>query len=120
MGLGEIELSLDHARETGKALTAIDPEAVSVLSLIPLPNTPLGQAFEQGEFKVPDDVGMIAELREIVKHTDLSKGAFRSVHASNYLSIDARFPQDKEAVLKTLDEALAGNVELKPEWMRGL
>ncbi|MCP3925436.1 MAG: radical SAM protein [Desulfobacterales bacterium] len=120
MGLGQIELSLDHARETGIALTAIDPEAVSVLSLIPLPNTPLGQAFEKGEFKVPDDIGMIAELRELVKHTDLSRGAFRSVHASNYLSIDAKFPQDKERVLKTLDNALAGNVELKPEWMRGL
>lgn len=120
MGLGQVELSLDHARETGKALTAIDPEAVSVLSLIPLPNTPLGQAFAKGEFKVPDDIGMIAELREIVQYTDLSRGAFRSVHASNYLSIDARFPQDKEAVLKTLDDALAGKVALKPEWMRGL
>ena len=120
MGLGEVERSLDHARETGKALTAIDPEAVSVLSLIPLPNTPLGQAFDRGEFKVPDDIGMIAELRELVQYTDLSRGAFRSVHASNYLSIDARFPQDKAAVLKTLDGALAGNVALKPEWMRGL
>jgi radical SAM superfamily enzyme YgiQ (UPF0313 family) len=120
MGLGQVELSLDHARETGKALTAIDPEAVSVLSLIPLPNTPLGQAFAKGEFKVPDDIGMIAELRELVQYTDLSRGAFRSVHASNYLSIDARFPQDKEAVLKTLDDALAGKVALKPEWMRGL
>ncbi|MFC1670252.1 radical SAM protein [Spirochaetota bacterium] len=120
MGLGEIDLSLEHARETGKALTAIDPEAVSVLSLIPLSNTPLGQAFEKGEFKVPDDIGMIAELREIVRYTDLSRGAFRSVHASNYLSIDARFPQDKERVLQTLDNALAGDVELKPEWMRGL
>lgn len=120
MGLGEIELSLDHARETGKALTAIDPEAVSVLSLIPLPDTPIGKAFEKGEFKIPDDIGMISELRELVKNTDLSRGAFRSVHASNYLSIDARFPQDKEMVLKTLDNALAGNIELKPEWMRGL
>jgi radical SAM superfamily enzyme YgiQ (UPF0313 family) len=120
MGLGETGLSLEHARETGKALTAIDPEAVSVLSLIPLPNTPLGQAFEKGEFKVPDDIGMIAELRELVKNTDLTRGSFRSVHASNYLSIDARFPQDKESVLKTLDNAVAGDVELKPEWMRGL
>ncbi|MDY0132059.1 MAG: radical SAM protein [Desulforegulaceae bacterium] len=120
LGLGQIELSLDHARETGKALTAIDPEAVSVLSLIPLPNTPLGQAFEKGEFKIPDNLGMIAELRELVKHTKLSRGAFRSVHASNYLSINARFPQDKEKVLQTLDNALAGTIELKPEWMRRL
>jgi len=120
LGLGQIDLSLEHARETGKALTAIDPEAVSALSLIPLPNTPLGQAVEKGEYKVPDAIGMIAELRELVKYTDLTRGAFRSVHASNYLSVDARFPQDKPAVLETLDRALAGETDLKPEWMRGL
>ena len=120
LGLGQVDLSLAHARETGRALTAIDPEAVSVLSLMPLPNTPLGQAFEKGDYQIPDALGMIAELRELVKYTKLTRGAFRSVHASNYLSIDARFPQDKEAVLKTLDQTLAGNINLKPEWMRGL
>ncbi|MBF0234987.1 MAG: radical SAM protein [Desulfamplus sp.] len=120
LGLGQLDLSLDHARETGKALTAIDPEAVSALSLMPIPNTPLGQAFEQGTYQIPDALGMIKELRELVKHTDLTRGAFRSIHASNYLSVDARFPQDKEAVLKILDQALAGNINLKPEYMRGL
>jgi len=120
LGLGQVELSLEHARETGRALTAIDPEAVSALSLMPLPNTPLGQDFEEGNFKIPDAIGMISELRELVKHTELSRGAFRSVHASNYLSIDARFPQDKASVLKTLDQALIGNINLKPEWLRGL
>ena len=120
LGLGQVDLSLEHARETGKALTAIDPEAVSALSLMPLPDTPLGQAFEKGDFKIPDALGMISELKELVKYTELSRGAFRSVHASNYLSIDAKFPQDKPAVLKALDQALVGNINLKPEWMRGL
>jgi radical SAM superfamily enzyme YgiQ (UPF0313 family) len=120
LGLGQVELSLEHARETGRVLTAIDPEAVSALSLMPLPNTPLGEAFAEGNFKIPDGLGMITELRELVKHTELSRGSFRSVHASNYLSIDARFPQDKASVLETLDQALNGNINLKPEWMRGL
>jgi radical SAM superfamily enzyme YgiQ (UPF0313 family) len=120
LGLGQVHLSLEHARETGKALTAIDPEAVSALSLMPLANTPLGDAFAKGEFIVPDAAGMIAELRELVKYTDLTRGAFRSVHASNYLSIDARFPQDKVDVLRTLDQAIAGDINLRPEWMRGL
>ena len=120
LGLGQKALSLEHARETGRALTAIDPEAVSVLSLIPLPDTPLGQAYQAGEFIVPDEMGMIAELRELVKHTDLSRASFRSVHASNYLNIDARFPVDKQEVLAVLDKALAGNIPLKPEWMRAL
>lgn len=120
LGLGQVKLSLEHARATGEALTAIDPEAVSALSLIPLPNTPLGKAVEQGAFLTPSSMEMIAELRELVAHTELSRGSFRSVHASNYLSIDARFPQDKATVLETLDQALAGEVPLKPEWARGL
>ncbi len=120
LGLGQKKLSLDHARETGKALSAIDPEAVSALSLIPLPGTPIGQAVADGTFQLLDAHEMIAELRELVAHTHLTRGAFRSVHASNYLSIDARFPQDKEETLRILDSALEGNIQLKPEWMRGL
>ena len=120
LGLGQVEHSLEHARETGKALTAIDPEAVSALSLMPLENTPLGKAVNNGQFIVPDATQMIVELRELVQHTTLTRGAFRSVHASNYLSIDARFPQDKAEVLNTLDKAISGEIGLKPEWRRGL
>ncbi len=120
LGLGQTELSLDHARETGRVLSQIDPEAVSALSLIPLPNTPIGEAVANGNFDIPDAMGMIVELRELAAHTNLSRGAFRSVHASNYLSIDARFPQDKPEVMAVLDKAVAGQVNLKPEWMRGL
>jgi hypothetical protein len=29
-------------------------------------------------------------------------------------------PFPRQAVPKTLDQALAGNIHLKPEWMRGL
>lgn len=120
LGLGQSELSLEHARETGKALSQIDPEAVSALSLIPVPGTPLGDAVANGSFDLLDANGMIAELRELVKHTELSRGAFRSNHASNYLPIDARFPKDKLEVMALLDKAVAGDINLKPEWMRGL
>lgn len=67
-----------------------------------------------------DALGIIKGLRELVNHTTLTRGSFRSVHASNYLSVDARFPQDKEAVLKTLGQALSGNIDLNPKWMREL
>lgn len=120
LGLGQKKLSLEHAKETGLALSAIDPEAVSALSLIPIPGTPIGDAVQEGTFEVLDAGSMIRELRQLVKYTDLSGGAFRSVHASNYLHIDARFPQDKEQVLAVLDKAIEGEISLKPEWMRGL
>jgi hypothetical protein len=56
----------------------------------------------------------------MIASTDLSKGLFHANHASNYLPIKARLPQDKEATIKLIDKALAGEVALKPEYLRAL
>ena len=54
------------------------------------------------------------------EHTHLSGGLFMANHASNYLPIKARLPKDREKTLDTIDAALRGEIDLKPEWMRGL
>ena len=63
---------------------------------------------------------MLRELREMVAATELSRGMFFANHASNYLPVKIRYPGGKEKALALLDEALAGRVGLKPEWMRAL
>jgi hypothetical protein len=63
---------------------------------------------------------MLAELRTMIAGTNLSRGLFHANHASNYLPIKARLPKDKEATLKLIDQALAGNIALKPEYLRAL
>jgi hypothetical protein len=52
-------------------------------------------------------------------HTHLNSGLFMANHASNYLPIKARLPKDREKILELIDAALRGEVDLKPEWMRG-
>ena len=37
-----------------------------------------------------------------------------------YLPIRAKLPDDKDRILKLINEALAGRVKLKPEYMRAL
>ena len=59
-------------------------------------------------------------LRTMMAHTDLTNGLFHANHASNYLPIAARLPKDKTAVLDLIDRALAGDIVLKPEFMRRL
>jgi hypothetical protein len=59
-------------------------------------------------------------MRSLFAHTDLSKGLFHANHASNYLPIRARLPRDKDTVLNLIDQALDGQVALKPEWLRAL
>ena len=59
-----------------------------------------------GEFVLPDAMGMLRELREIIAHLDVTDCLFRCNHASNYLPIGGRLPADKAAILASLDKVL--------------
>ncbi len=45
---------------------------------------------------------------------------FRSNHASNALPLKGELPKDKDYLLKQLDLANHGNIQLVPKWLRGL
>jgi len=120
LGIAGRERSGIHARETGRVLSAMDPDYVGALSLMLIPGTPLYADYQAGKFPLIDAREMLTELRTLFAHTDLTQGLFHANHASNYLPIKARMPKDKDAVLALIDKALAGQVALKPEWLRAL
>ncbi len=120
LGLAGRERSMIHAQETGKVLSAIDPEYVGALSLMLIPGTPLSNDHEKEIFPLLKPDEMLKELRHMIAHTHLSRGLFHANHASNYLPIKARMPRDKERTIQQIDQALAGSIALKPEWMRAL
>ncbi len=120
LGIAGKDRSDIHARETGRVLSAIDPDYVGALSLMLIPGTPLYRDWEAGRFPLLNAAEMLGELRTMIAHTNLSNGLFHANHASNYLPIKAAFPRDKPKTLDLIDRALAGRVSLKPEWMRAL
>lgn len=120
LGIAGQERSDVHARETGRVLSAIDPEYVGALSLMLIPGTPLQEDYSSGVFTLIGPREMLAELRIMIAHTRLSRGMFHANHASNYLPIKARLPRDKAATLALIDEALSGKINLKPEYLRAL
>lgn len=120
LGIAGVERSQVHAQETGRVLSAIDPEYVGALSLMLVPGTPLYEDARAGNFKLPGTMALLKELREIIVHTNMTRGLFHANHASNYLPIRARLPRDREAIIDLIDKAVAGQVALKPEYMRAL
>jgi radical SAM superfamily enzyme YgiQ (UPF0313 family) len=120
LGLAGRRRSQVHARETGRVLSAMDPDYVGALSLMLIPGTPLYDDYQAGRFELIEPQEMLAELRTMIEHTHLSQGLFHANHASNYLPIKARLPKEKAATLNLIDHALAGQVALKPEWLRAL
>ena len=120
LGIAGRQRSQIHAVETGRVLTAVDPDYVGALSLMLIPGTPLFDDFQSEKFTLIEPDEMLAELRTMISGTNLSRGLFHANHASNYLPIKARLPKDKTATLELIDRALAGNIALKPEYLRAL
>ncbi|NLX18166.1 MAG: radical SAM protein [Desulfobulbus sp.] len=120
LGIAGKKDSLVHAVATGKALTALDPEYVGALSLMIEPGTPLHAQIRAGTFTVPEPLEILQELRTMIANTHLTSGLFHANHASNYLPIRAKLPEEHGVTLELIDQALAGNRPLKPEYMRAL
>ena len=120
LGIAGRDKSLEHARATGQMLSTMDPDYIGALTVMLIPGTPLWEEYERGEFELPDQLGLLKELREMILHTNLTHGLFFSNHASNYLPVKARLPKGKQDALDLIDTALRGEIGLKPEWMRAL
>lgn len=120
LGIGGKKRSTEHAHATGKLLTATDPEYVGALSLQIREGAPIYEEWKNGEFELPDKFQLIRELEIIVENTTLTNGYFFSNHISNYLPVKARFPEDREKVLKQIKEVLKEKKEelLRPDYYR--
>ncbi|NOX32352.1 MAG: radical SAM protein, partial [Deltaproteobacteria bacterium] len=120
IGIAGRERSKIHAMETGRVLSSIDPDFVGALSLMLTPGTELNDQYEKGEFELIRPEEMLEELGLMIASTNLSGGLFHANHASNYLPIRVKLPEEKEQTLELITQALKGNLALRPESMRAL
>jgi radical SAM superfamily enzyme YgiQ (UPF0313 family) len=115
-----MERSDEHARATAELVTKMDPEFFSALTVTVVPDTPLDKLAQKGRFEVPPVPALLRELRTMVDLARPRDAVFRTNHASNYLPLAGRLPKDRERIVRAIDGALAGDVPLRPEWLRGL
>jgi radical SAM superfamily enzyme YgiQ (UPF0313 family) len=122
LGLGGTDLSVEHAEKTGRVVSLMDPEYLSMLTLMLVPGTELHRDWQAGAFRLPEPAGLLRELRQVVSHLDgLSRCVFRTNHASNYLPLAGTLSRDKARLLTAIDEALTwGRSALRPEAWRAL
>jgi len=112
----------EHAINTGRVLTAIDPDYVGALTVMVVPGTTLHDLQEQGEWTLPDEFAMLEELALMLAHTEMTRGLFMSNHASNYVPLRVTMPGEKQQALAMLRQIIAtrNRDALKPEWLRAL
>lgn len=119
-GLGGPELLERHAVETARALNAMNPEYIGMLTLMVEPGTPLYDWVRDGEFQLLSQIQVLRETRLLVEHLDSPGSVFRMNHASNYLVLRGTLNADRQAMLDEIDRAEQDLSRLRPEEWRGL
>ncbi|MBC2722620.1 radical SAM protein [Desulfosporosinus sp.] len=122
IGLGGKAHSHEHATDTAQVISKIDPEYLGALTLMLEPEAPLTKAIKNGSFQILTPFESLSELRTLLSELKVSNCVFRSNHASNYLPLRATLPQDRNALLQTLDSVIDNQTleRLRPDYWRGL
>jgi radical SAM superfamily enzyme YgiQ (UPF0313 family) len=122
LGIAGVEGSRQHAVETAKLLSDMDPEYAGALTVMVVPGTPLHDEMVRGEFRLPDSFQLIEELGLMIAHSNFSHCFFTSNHASNYLPIRVHLPEQKEEALRLIRQVLSRRdpSALRPEFLRAL
>lgn len=122
LGLGGVDGSENHALKTAKILSDIDPDFAGALTILLVPGTPLHKDWEEGRFSLISPFQSLEELKLIIQNSNFSNCFFTANHASNYLPIKARLPEQKAEIIKLIDDVLAKRdmSQLRPEFTRAL
>ena len=107
LGLGGRELSRQHALNSARVASAINPTMLSALTLMLHRGTPLRAEAEQGTFQPLSPYEFVLELKELISNLNMqSPCIFRSNHVSNMLPLAGTLPEDKNSLLLQAEEAL--------------
>lgn len=122
LGLGGKRYSEEHIDGTIALLNSAPVTYLSTLQLY------LDESLEEeffrkhGEpFEMQDDLAILKEQERLISALNPPQTViFRSNHSSNALALAGNLPADREPLLLTLREAMAGCRPLRPHYMRGL
>jgi len=110
IGLGGRSAYDAHVRSTVSILNRMKPRQLSFLRMIPVPNTPIGQAWDRG-----DREDFLSEREAVMQMRDLIEGltectsVLTANHVSNVVPIEGRLPRDRERLVALLNGVLYSN-----------
>ncbi|MFC2034225.1 radical SAM protein [Chloroflexota bacterium] len=103
LGLGGKEMWREHAVETGRVLSEINPNFIRIRTLSVGKRTLLYDDVEAGNFTQLTDEEMMAEEKLLIENLHCTS-AFVSDHVGNLLQeIEGKLPQDKNRMLAVID-----------------
>lgn len=105
-GLGGVELSNAHARDTADFLNTVKPARVWMIGLLVWPDTPLEAMCKNGTFHPLSLRERLVELQKIVQRLELVDCLFTDTTVLNEYTLVGNLPDDKGKLLYWIEELL--------------
>jgi len=106
LGLGGRDRGDEHILESARVIHATVPEFIRIRRLWIHPFSKLAQEVQAGRFLEQTAEGTVRELRLLVENIQVEGPYLVCDHGNNYLPVQGRFLQDREAMLRLIDEFL--------------
>ncbi len=105
-GLGGKKYSEQHAVNSARLLTIVQPEYLSTLVLcFPFGETHYKTKFK-GEYIPMSNIDLLKEMEILISNTDLQASIFRSNHESNFLVLEGILSRDKGKLVRQIRAAM--------------
>ena len=120
IGIGGKEHTKEHALNTAKALSAIDPDFIRLRTFVPMKRTPIYEEYESGKFQLLTPHEALTEIKTILENLTATS-LFVSDHVSNFANIEGKLPGDKPQMLGEIEHNLKRDrSEFRPDIIRNL
>jgi len=101
-GLGGTEFMEDHAVESAKVISAINPHYFSLLRLVVEESSELAEDIKQGKFHLLTPHQVLDENIIMLENIELTDCIFRANHVSNHVNQAGTLNQDKDMLIERL------------------
>ena len=105
LGIGGKKRTKEHIDETIKVLNKINPDFIRIRTFLPKINTPLLDEINSGNFQILSPHEVLKETYRLIKNLNVTSQIF-SDHYTNYININGKLPEDRNALIKKIDDYL--------------
>ena len=92
----------DHAVESAKVISAINPHYFSLLRLVVDEGSELAEDIEKGKFQLLTPLQILDENIILLENIELTDCIFRANHVSNLVNLAGTLNQDRDMLINKL------------------
>jgi len=119
-GLGGKKLWREHAIESAKVISSINPDYLSLLTLIVDNDTEMARKIKNNKFIVLSPAEVLLETYELITNLKVSNCIFRSNHASNYVPLKGTLNDDQKELLAEIKKYIENKNLIDRNQLRSL